>query len=176
MPPESNLPFSDLSFLSTRDIRIIPLAAHPELVEECLNLRLCESDREEMEAAGEDVGKALRFSVLTPTAHAGIADGKVHGVFGIYQRIPWCLTDGWFKQHLPLQMHKVAKGLLNHFHQTDTPMLYNFVHSCSRSREWLKRLGFHITEVEFRGKPFLQFTMDNRKGYVECLRTRGELE
>lgn len=155
---------NDFTSLSTKDITLVRLADQsPEFRELCYAMPLCSVDeREACQLVGDTVRETVRFAVNTPTAHAGIVNGKVRGLFGIHGRIIWMLSDGYFKAHCPVQMHKIALGVIRTIRRMPSGYaVHNVIPADSPNIKWLQSLGFVFTAYTSERPELLMFHMFN---------------
>ena len=141
---------SDFTSLSTKDITLVRIADQPpEFKEECCNMPLCDTDaRESLAIVGDSVRETVRFAVNTPTAHAGIVKGRVRGIFGVHGQTIWMLSDGYFKDHYPVQMHKIALGVVKAVKNTPELVVQNVTLPDSPNVRWLESLGFRFMSLK----------------------------
>lgn len=141
---------SDFTSLSTKDITLVRIADQPpEFKEECCNMPLCDTDaKESLVIVGDSVKETVRFAVNTPTAHAGIVKGRVRGIFGIHGNTIWMLSDGYFKDHYPVQMHKIARGVVKAIKNTPELVVQNVTLPDSPNVRWLESLGFMVMPLK----------------------------
>lgn len=150
MKKKLNPTISDFTSLSTKDITLVRIADQsPEFKEECCNMPLCDTDaKESLAIVGDSVWETVRFAVNTPTAHAGVVKGRVRGIFGIHGNTIWMLSDGYFKDHYPVQMHKIAMGVVKAIKNTPELVVQNVTLPDSPNVRWLESLGFMVMKLK----------------------------
>jgi len=127
--------------------------------DECLSLRLRQSDMNELQASGyETVREALTASIEQSNEIYVIQPkDRIIGIFGVAQGelygIPWMVATDEIYRHA-VELCRTARGLVKNWKEH-----YGTLANCVDSRNtashrWLKSLGFAIREDIVFGEPY----------------------